>query len=388
MYQENEKVNLQGLPDNVYIKIKIGYRKILFEKLKRRFNSLYNLAKQTRIKCTYLYHYKNGGYCVSLRVLRKIFDLFPDKEIPKWMNKIERNLELIKFGIRNSKPIINPKFPVVFSDHKIKLSRIVGHLVGDGGVVNKVSDYHVHYTNKSKKLIEQFKQDVLNVFGNVHFSEGTDKRSKVYWIQFPSILGIMLMKLFGPQIKESKHIPKLILNGDEEIKSIFLRAIFDDEGSVIISKYTISFTITNKKIAEDVKELLRGFGIRPNKTFKMVAAGNQKSKYKFTITGKKDFQAFKNFVKFDHPAKKRKLEKMLERYTKCQYKKGEFKKLVIDTLRKKGKLTILEIAKQLERTPSGSFRDRIRELEKKNIITSNVIRGKTKFYKIKTIDSN
>ena len=378
---EKDIVILWDLPDNIYLKMKNSYRNYFFKVLKNNFTSLYNLAKLLKMKCSYLYNYKSGRYCISLKKLKEIVSLLPDNLKIKLLNEIEKNLEFIKFGIRNSKPIRNPKLPLVFSENSIKLSRIIGHVIGDGGIINKPYDYHVHYTNKSKKLVEHFKNDMIEVVGNVHYSSGIGK-SKTRWIQFPSIVGIILIKMFGFQTKDLKHVPKVILYTNKETKFAFLRTLFDDEGGVSISKYTIAFTMTNKKVMETVKEMLKQYGINVGKISKIIPEENQKIKYRFVISGHEDLNSFNNVIGFEHPEKHKKLKLVLANYIRLQYKKGQFKNVVIDLLKEKGSLTITEIAKNTNRVLSGSFRDRIRKLEKEKSIVSQTKTGKIKVYSL------
>lgn len=79
------------------------------------------------------------------------------------MYLIEENTEEIKYGAVG-KSIRIPKFPIRFSPI---LSRIAGHIIGDGGIICKKSNYTVYYSNKRKELIAQFKNDVIEIFGDV-----------------------------------------------------------------------------------------------------------------------------------------------------------------------------------------------------------------------------
>src|SRR3989338_9361995 len=100
----------------------------------------------------------------------------------------ESNLLEIKMGKSSkSKSTRKPKFPIKLSE---ALGRIIGHVIGDGGIRKNKFDYTVYYVNKNRDLIESFKNDVTKVFGKVNFLEFNDNGvRKVY---APSIVGLIL----------------------------------------------------------------------------------------------------------------------------------------------------------------------------------------------------
>lgn len=194
------------------------------------------------------------------------------------MIQIEKNIEELRktYGGK-AKSIRNPKLPIKFSP---TLCRIIGHVIGDGEIRQ---NYSVHYTNQSKFLTRQFEQDVIKVFGDMKAYEYYNKDDKTHNVVFPSIVGLILVTFIGQMVRSSKHIPDKIFHLDKQNKRLFLRALFDDESSVSVSKHTIEFSMTNKIIVEDVREILREFDIRPDKSQKKMESHHKKEKLRRLI---------------------------------------------------------------------------------------------------------
>lgn len=135
---------------------------------------------------------------------------------------IEIRKEATKKAIEvNTKKI--PESSKEFTKEKI---RLIGHCQFDGSLVNLKGYNVVAYTNKSKFLINQFKQDMFKVYG----LSPTDIR-----IKGDKILNIRyccLAALLDLDHLLEKGIPERIMNASREEKLIFLKTFWDDEGSI------------------------------------------------------------------------------------------------------------------------------------------------------------
>lgn len=369
-----KQIELWDLYDkNIYVKIEKQITKQFFENF---------IKNNPRIKIK-IWAYKNQKYFTPLNTIIKILDLFPPEEKIKFKKLIESNIEELRFGRGQGKSIKNPKLPIKFSP---ELAKICGHLIGDGGIRLTKGDYAVHYTNKNPFLIEQFKQDILKIFGSIesyyYKYKIKDKNIDLKVIRFPSIIGVILMEFFGPMIKDTKKVLDIILDSNKKSKSLFLQALFDDEGCV--SSNRIIIEISNKKIIEAIKNILESeFFIQPTNISEKTHEKGQNS-YRLEIHGRKDICSFYNEINFSHPKKKEKLKGYVDNYktTILKSRKGEIKKLIIDILKKENNKNVYEIAKHLKREPKRAFKKHLFDLEKEGTVKVKKGKNRIKIYSL------
>lgn len=203
---------------------------------------------------------------------------------------------------------------------KVKiLARVVSHLMGDGCVQKR---YFAYY-NKNLSLLEGFKQDVSSLFGNVHFITGkVNSGTSFYMIQDKNALNF-LKSLLEDYRSFSLHIPKFV--NTREIQKEFLKAIFDDEGCVGLRifkktgeiKRDIHLASKSLRFIEELKEVLqKSFNIGSNKiNIYDKKMGEKKFRiYTLYITGKENFEKFRESINFYHPDKKEKINLMINSY--------------------------------------------------------------------------
>jgi len=115
-------------------------------------------------------------------------------------------------------------------ENTVSLSNLAGHLFGDGHIS---PNYWVSYTNKSEMLQKEFEVGVRNVFGFKIKPRVPYHKAFIY--EYPYVVGVIL-HLVGVPIGNKKHsrctVPDWVMNGSQDIKVAFIRAIFDDESSV------------------------------------------------------------------------------------------------------------------------------------------------------------
>lgn len=210
---------------------------------------------------------------------------------------------------------------VIFQNkEKLKvLARVVSHLMGDGCV----SKRYFAYYNKNQVLLENFKIDVKELFGEVHFIAGkVNSGTSFYMIQDKEALNF-LKSLIDDYRSFSLHLPNFIKT--KELKKEFLKAIFDDEGCVAFRvfaktreiKRNITLCAKSEFFLSQIKDILeKDFIIKCNKLTKYTKKVNNKEfpYWVLSITGKNNFIKFKESINFYHPDKKNKLDLMISSY--------------------------------------------------------------------------
>lgn len=262
-----------------------------------------------------------------------------------------------------SKPIY-PKFPIKLTS---ELSSIVGHLFCDGSVSTSKEGYiNVHYYNTNKDLLESFKNNVKEIFGNIHIYQSKNKG--VDFVRLPSAVGIVL-KLFVTDFgSKTCKIPDFIKEGNLEIKKAFIRAFADDEGSVSFRpphRY-IELACSNYQMLSDLKYLLNDTGIGSSKIYHKTQRGFDF--YWFHVRGFAHIKNFDNKIGFSHPEKSLKMKQILESPQKIRFGQEESKRLVLDLLNE-GK-NRMEIARNLNRNVS-TVDYHIRILRRNGLVKSN-----------------
>ena len=367
------KIGLWDLYDkNIYVRIK--------EKINNDFFNHFR-ENNSKLKILDLWGYQNRIYFTPLDLIIKILDTFPVENRKKFKKIIESNLEGLRYGYGKGKSIKNPELPIKFSP---ELARICGHLIGDGGIRRVKGDYAVHYTNQNSLLIKQFKEDIFTIFGSVEAYEYRyhmkDKNKNLKVIRFPSIVGIILMEFFGPMIKSTKKIPKIILESDKKYKSLFLQALYDDEGCV--SSNRIIIAMSNKDIIKNIKDILeREFSISPSNIRERRYIKWQNS-YILEIFGVKNMITFSKEIGFSHSKKKDKLDTYIKNHKRIHFRKGELKVLICNLLKERKNLSVYDIAASLNIKPKRSLRAQLFLLEKRKIIKPKINKGRIKVYSL------
>jgi|GEM_PF-1242329 DNA-binding transcriptional ArsR family regulator len=359
-----EELSLWDLENRrIYIKVKKNIIRKLFNYAIKLFGTQRELAKFLKKSNGNISNYKRKSLFIPLDVVMKILNRLPEIQREKFKEKISRDLEKIRHGYGTSIPI-KITFPIKFSP---ELANIAGHLAGDGGIT-KVN--RVFYSNKSRTLIELFKRNMRIVFGKIPYNEYREKCTQV---MYPTITGVILKFFFGEMRNEQKRVPLQILGSNSIYQSSFIRALFDDEGNVNFKKATVQINMTNKSIIEDVKQMLLNFRIVAGKITQVKRKRiGKKDIYLFRISGREHLKLFMEKIGFDNPIKKIKLQRLVEsyKYKKVIYGKGWLtREYIINILKKEGKATKYQIAKELNRNPT-ALKYHLLKLENNKIITS------------------
>lgn len=216
-------------------------------------------------------------------------------------------------------------------------ARCLAKISGDG----YLNRYVICYTNTCDILIEEFKQDMKDIFKDIKLYEGR-KNSKTKFVQ---TYGVSKTKIFLNELSSFKSsdisVPESIKNSDNSIMVEYLRAFYDDEGCVAIRlhkktnewKRNITLTSNSIKILEEIKEILVSrFQIYSNKIIKTANNRADDKTFVLEISGKDNISKFKDNIGFKHPKKVKKLELMLKSYYATFRSKAEFEKLKMELL--------------------------------------------------------
>src|SRR3989344_1328944 len=131
------------------------------------FGNRNNLGKYLGIFPAHIYNWTKYRLYIPLKYIKLIV-----RELKLDWGNIERDIFSYK-GVNTSSPITNPKLPIRESPD---LFSVITHILCDGSVnMNGIPIY----TNISKTLIDNFDNELKNVFGefkqSIYFGSGTNK---------------------------------------------------------------------------------------------------------------------------------------------------------------------------------------------------------------------
>jgi len=145
-------------------------------------------------------------------------------------------------------------------------ARIVAHLMGDGAIYKSNHDYFIKYEVKDEDSLKSFADDLEKIYG-LKLTHGTNPSGKtgqpIPLVYLRSKLAYEDLMTYGRFDSENWEVGSKILNSDLEIKREFLKAFFDDEGSVVPAgkKAIIRLYSINSKGLDQIQTMLKEFGI-------------------------------------------------------------------------------------------------------------------------------
>jgi len=348
-----------------YAELKEKFRELIKRKIYKKFSSLKNFSAQTKIirRCYLSSALKASGY-VQLDIWLKICATI--KVNPKKLKE-----STLKFRKKKREHFLSPEqLPILSSP---ELASLVGHGIGDGHISKEGC---FEYTNGDFNLHKEVLCIISKLFGHYKYSE---YKHKVKRRRFNVIVGEILHFAGVPKgnkIVQSFSTPRWILNGSKEIKKSFIRALFDDEGTVKVSGHEILIKFSKnekyidslQKFMEQIKQLLEDLDIEVTSIRKeniIIGKNGRTIQLVLGIHGYKNFIKFFKEIKFYHKQKQKKLERMIRNYTSFQNRKGVTQKMLYETLSKA--LTIRELMSRLNMTYMAVYKS-MKKLEEKGLI--------------------
>ena len=143
-------------------------------------------------------------------------------------------------------------------------ARIIAHLIGDGSVYKSNNDYNIKYEVKDPESLNSFEQDMMEVYGlkltkGWHPSGFTGKL--IPFVRLRSKLVYEDLLNFASYKSQNWEIKNELTKSSKEIKKEFLKAFFDDEGSVIVRNKRVEVRIysINLKGLMQIRDILLEF---------------------------------------------------------------------------------------------------------------------------------
>jgi|GEM_PF-4384433 len=313
---KNFEIHLEALPESIIVRLEPTFRKTWFEQLWNHDSKI--LAKELGISHSYIYHLKNGRHQFRLSTLKNLARLSEKK-----MGEIEKQVtELISNRGGRAKVV----FPIVGSPD---IARLVGHCFGDGSISTKKSEFD--YVNLDAEQVLDVKETVKRAFGNLPTSEYKNKDG-THKVAFSTLVG-ELLRLFGApkgkKVESILSVPEWIMKGDSAVKTAFLEALFDDDGSVLLSKnypaknVNLHFTRIESNDAafinylNDIRKMLSELGVEfrmPYLARQYSVEGISRNVRGIFVSDTKNILEFRNRIHFRQNVKRERLNALAGRW--------------------------------------------------------------------------
>lgn len=354
------KVGLNELPDEFRVVLNKHFLNKLLWRGKHKIGSWKKLAEKITLSYGSLVDLRNGEIkSISVTVLKALATI---TEIT--LEEIEKNCAHVLKA--QSVPV---KIPIRST---LQLAALVAHALGDGSIGER--RFQVEYKNNNVECIQEV-LGAVKAISNVQVFVTKNERD-IYLIMLPATIGQILCitgAVQGNKTEKDFDVPNWIKNGNPEIKRSFLRALFNDEGSVYIGSKSSNIKIFMGKEAskkdslvkflESVQHMLMDFGIKSKRvrTSREYQVRNQKKVIVgFWITGKRNLKAFANQIGLCL-TKQKKLGVAINSYKNRTWGE-EVEDEILRILRAEGSKKTVELNKILRRD-SRSLLKHLRRLE-------------------------
>jgi len=186
-------------------------------------------------------------------------------------------------------------------------ARIIARLMGDGSIYP--SKYTIKYEVKDLESLSNFSIDIKNVYG-LDIKHGYNPSGftgkPIPFVRVRSKKAYYDLMRYGPYDSHNWRAPDAILNASDDIKKEFLKALFDDEGTVHTSKRIVKLYSVNLSGLMQIQSLVQEFGIRSRI---YAGYGCKRNVYGLVIVGMENLMKFANEIGF---GLMRKMDKLLE----------------------------------------------------------------------------
>lgn len=368
--------DLSRLEKPLYLEVSDGFRLLIKNKILERFGSLRQFSIKTKIfsQGSYLGVILRGEKCTTTDFWLNMIKILD-------MPKLELSKNIVKVRSRDPKSVFLEikQLPIRLSP---ELAMIVGHSLGDGHI--NVHSGIFNYTNTSLSLQRVVLNSIHDVFEIKNHNENSrihgQNQPKVYTWSYPKIVGDFLQLSGAPKgnkITQSYTIPEWIMGGNDRVKKAFIRALFDDEGTVKIKGKELLIEFSKEesraeslhKFLEQLAELLYASGIETTsiKRGNVISGKNGKTiQLILGIHGCENFKLFDSKISLDHPEKKKQMKLLIDSYKRFKLRNGVGQRLAYEKL--VHPKTVVQLAHELNMSPIATYKH-LRKLEAKGLVT-------------------
>lgn len=349
-----------------YVELKEEFRKFIKREIHNQFASFKNFVFQKKLGGVNLSNILSAKGNTTLNIWVKICEGLG-------INPKEFKGNILKISAKKRSVFIEPEqLPVLSSP---ELASLVGHGLGDGHIEEGGC---FEYTNRQTSLHAEVSRIIYKIFNGSKYTE-TNTENARRRRRYNVIVGNILYFVGVPKGNKTLQpfsVPWWILNGSKEIKKAFIRALFDDEGTVKVSAHEIliKFSKNEKYInslqsfMEQIKKLLEDLGIEVTSIRKgdeVIGKNGHTIQLVLGIHGYKNFVKFFKEIKFNDHQKQKKLGEMINSYKSFQHRSGETQKILYENLFKP--LTIYDLMNNLNMTYMTVYKS-IKKLEKRGLV--------------------
>jgi len=172
-------------------------------------------------------------------------------------------------------------------------ARIIAHLIADGSLSR--SKYSLRYEVKDLESLKQFDSDLMEVYGLKgwwHNNKSGFTGSSIEYVHLRSKIAYYDLLRYASYFSYTWKINDELMNASKKIKKQFLRAFYDDEGSIIRKLKIIRLYSVNEKGLFQIQLMLNEFGIN---TYIVKGFGAKRNVWALTTKDLKTFQKKINF---------------------------------------------------------------------------------------------
>ena len=357
------KINFWDLSNGVRIILNKEFTIKLFDNCNME---LKELARLLNVSYPFVVHLRRNIYSIPLGLVLKLSNLSKIS-----LEEIQNNIISIRTRAGTS---INVKFPIKEDG---KIASLIGHVFGDGYVGRNKKQFE--YSNNNQQLIKEVKTQIYKLFGIVPYTENQNR------ISYPSIIGEILQSFgapIAPKIYSENLIPEWVINSKEH-KILFLRAFFDDDGSVMFSNsyrakglnLNVIRHVNQKEalynLLEQIRLVLKEFDIYAGKPKISRQYKKEDGIHIVMYINITDYQSLINFYKIIGLTKGEKFEKLKKiANSKIFYSKGNERVLnnqILEFLSKKEYASTAEIASHIGKLKSKAFK-KLKQLQNRGLV--------------------
>ncbi|WP_302082104.1 LAGLIDADG family homing endonuclease [Salinibaculum rarum] len=193
------------------------------------------------------------------------------------------------------------------------LGALMGYIAGDGNVYynREEGSYGIRFTNAEEELLADFERACREVFDATPVRHPSEQRSdgvETVRLHGKAYVDELLAAGLNLETYEGKRVPAAVLQGDDDVKTAFLRALADAEGNVDDSK--VAIFSASYELLLGAKMLLSEFGVTSQIQHRERTEG--RDLYVLAITVADSLSAFNRHVGFTLDRKQDALDTVCE----------------------------------------------------------------------------